>query len=210
MEWIQIPLGPVQTNCYVLTKEDSSCLIVDPGAEGEKLIKLLRERDLKPVGIMLTHAHFDHIGAVDSIRDEYKVQAYVHVNEKDWLTSPSLNCSEFMKVGKVQVREADVTINGEQELTIGSFTFQVFETPGHSPGSVSLYFEDDRIVLAGDALFNGSIGRTDLPEGNHEQLLTSIHEKLLVLPEETVVLPGHNSVTTIGKEMDSNPFLHGF
>lgn len=210
MEWTQIPLGPVQTNCYVLTKEDSSCLIVDPGAEGEKLIKFLRERGLKPVGIMLTHAHFDHIGAVDSIRDEYKVQAYVHVNEKDWLTSPALNCSEFMRIGKVQVREADVTISGEQELTIGSFAFQVFETPGHSPGSVSLYFENDGIVLVGDALFNGSIGRTDLPGSNHEHLFNSIHEKLLVLPEETIVLPGHNSVTTIGNEMNSNPFLNGF
>ncbi|MCQ6273709.1 MBL fold metallo-hydrolase [Bacillus sp. V3B] len=209
MEWTQIPLGPVQTNCYILTKEDSSCLIVDPGGEGEKLINFLRERDLKPVGIMLTHAHFDHIGAVDSIREEYKVQACVHVNEKDWLTSSELNCSDFMKFGKVQVREADTTISGEQELTMGSFTFQVFETPGHSPGSVSLYFEDDGIVLSGDALFNGSIGRTDLPGSNHEDLMKSIHEKLLRLPEETVVLCGHGPVTTIGKEMASNPFLHG-
>lgn len=210
MKWTQIPLGQMQTNCYVLAMEDSSCLIIDPGSEGEKLIKFLREKDLNPVGIVLTHAHFDHIGAVDEIRDEYQIPAYVHINEKDWLTSPELNCSNFMKVGKIQVKEADGVITGEQEMTIGSFTFQILETPGHSPGSVSLYFADTGIVTSGDALFNGGIGRTDLPGGNHEQLLQSIHEKLFGLPEETIVLCGHGSVTTIGNEMNSNPFLNGF
>lgn len=210
MKWSQVPLGQMQTNCYVLEKEDSTCLIFDPGSEGEKLIKFLREKGLNPVGIVLTHAHFDHIGAVDVIRNEYSIPAYVHINEKDWLTTPSLNLSDFMKVGKIQVQEADVLIHGEQELTIGGFTFQVLETPGHSPGSVSLYFADEGIVVAGDALFNGSIGRTDLPGGNREQLLQSIHEKLIGLPEETTVLCGHGSVTTIGNEMNSNPFLNGF
>ena len=210
MKWTQMPLGQMQTNCYVLEKEDSTCLIFDPGSEGEKLIQFLKEQDLNPVGIVLTHAHFDHIGAVDVIRDEYRIPVYVHKNEKDWLTTPSLNLSDFMKVGKIQVKEADVLINEEQELTIGSFTFQVFETPGHSPGSISLYFADEGIAVVGDALFNGSIGRTDLPGGDSEQLLQSIHEKLLGLPEETIVLCGHRQVTTIGNEMNSNPFLNGF
>ncbi|WP_071395744.1 MBL fold metallo-hydrolase [Bacillus tuaregi] len=204
MEWIQMPLGQMQTNCYVLIKEDSTCLIVDPGSEGEKLISFLRERKLKPVAIVLTHAHFDHIGAVDRIRDEYQIPAYVHENEKEWLSSPSLN------LGQVVAREAEYTLTGEQELTIESYTFQLFETPGHSPGSVSLYFRDTGLVLVGDALFNGSIGRTDLPGSNHQDLLNSLHEKLLTLPEETTVLPGHGPVTTIGKEMNSNPFLNGF
>jgi len=210
MEWIQMPLGRMQTNCYVLVKEDGSCLIVDPGGDGEKLIEFLREKNINPIGIVLTHAHFDHIGAVDVVREEYNVPAYVHINEKDWLTSPSLNCSDFMQVGKIQVKEADITISEEQELTLGSYTFQVFETPGHSPGGISLYFKDKGIVLVGDALFNGSIGRTDLPGGNHEQLLHSIHGKLLNLPEETIVLSGHGPVTTIGNEMNSNPYLNGY
>lgn len=210
MKWSQIPLGQMQTNCYVIEKEDSTCLIFDPGSEGEKLIKFLQEKGLNPVGIVLTHAHFDHIGALDEIRNEYNIPAYVHKNEKDWLTTPSLNLSEHMRVGKIQVSEADVLMNGEQELTIGGFTFQVLETPGHSPGSVSLYFAESGIVVSGDALFKGSIGRFDLPGGNKEELLNSIHTKLLGLPEDTTVLCGHNSVTTIGNEMNSNPFLNGF
>ena len=210
MKWTQLPLGQMQTNCYVLEKEDSTCLIFDPGSEGEKLIEFLREKDLNPVGIVLTHAHFDHIGAVDVIRDEYRIPVYVHKNEKDWLTTPSLNLSEHMKVGKIQVQEADVLINEEQELTIGGFTFQVLETPGHSPGSITLYFAEAGIAVVGDALFKGSIGRTDLPGGNREQLLQSIHEKLIGLPEETIVLCGHRQVTTIGNELNSNPFLNGF
>lgn len=210
MEWKQIPLGPMQTNCYVLKQADLSCLIVDPGSEGEKLIQYIRKEELNPVSIVLTHAHFDHIGAIDTLRAEYHIPVYVHINEKDWLSSPELNCSELMRIGKVQVNEADEIINGEQELTIGSFSFQILETPGHSPGSISLYFKEVDIVCAGDALFYGSIGRTDLPNGNHEQLLQSIHEKLLTLPENTVVLCGHGPVTTIGNEMNSNPFLHGF
>jgi glyoxylase-like metal-dependent hydrolase (beta-lactamase superfamily II) len=210
MEWHQIPLGRMQTNCYILYNDDLSCLIVDPGDEGNRLIHLIRGNKLKPVGIVLTHAHFDHIGAVDIIRDAYQIPVYIHKKEKDWLSKPSLNLSNAMGFDGVKIKNADVIINGEQEMNIGSFRFQIYETPGHSPGSISLYFEKDRIVLAGDALFYGSIGRTDLPGGNHEQLLKSIHDKLLVLPEETTVLSGHGPSTSIGNEMDSNPFLNGF
>ena len=101
--------------------EDLSCLIVDPGSEGEKLIQFLQEEELNPVAIVLTHAHFDHIGAIDAVRDAYNIPVYVHEKEKDWLTSPALNLSDHMKVGKIQVNEADEIIKGEQELTIGSF-----------------------------------------------------------------------------------------
>jgi hydroxyacylglutathione hydrolase len=204
MEWKQVPLGTMQTNCYVLKKEDSSCLIIDPGSEGEKLIQYLQQEELNPVAVVLTHAHYDHIGAIDTIREEYHIPVYLHEIEKDWLTTPSLN------LGNVQVKEADELITGEQELTIGSFSFQIYETPGHSPGSISLYFKDDDIVCSGDALFSGSIGRFDLPYGDKERLMKSIHDKLLTLPENTTVLCGHGPVTTIGKEMDSNPFLNGF
>lgn len=210
MKWTQLPLGPMQTNCYILYKEDHSCLIIDPGEEGDKLIKYLQEKKLNPEGIVLTHAHFDHIGAVDIVRDAYNLPVYLHQNEKEWLSNPALNLSDFMQGGKITIKEADRIITEEQDLTVGTFRFQVLETPGHSPGSISLYFQDDQLVVAGDALFFGSIGRTDLPGGNHAKLIESIHQKLLSLPEETSVLPGHGPVTSIGNEMDSNPFLNGF
>jgi glyoxylase-like metal-dependent hydrolase (beta-lactamase superfamily II) len=108
------------------------------------------------------------------------------------------------------VKPANAFFDKEEIVTIGDFTLAVFETPGHSPGSVSFYFEEAEFVIAGDALFQQSIGRTDLPGGNHDQLIKSIHKKLLVLPEQTLVLPGHGNTTTIGDEMDHNPFLNGF
>lgn len=211
MEWSQIPLGPLQTNCYVLTKKDRTCLIFDPGEESDKLNSYIQQQQLKPLAIILTHAHFDHIGAVDDIREEYGIPVYIHEKEADWLVDPALNGSlKYEMIKTVRGKPADHLIAREQEMMVGDFRFQIFETPGHSPGSISLFFEDDQLVISGDALFNGSIGRTDLPFGNHNQLLKSIHDKLLVLPEETIVLPGHGPATTIGQEMDSNPFLHGF
>ncbi|MBP2240872.1 glyoxylase-like metal-dependent hydrolase (beta-lactamase superfamily II) [Cytobacillus eiseniae] len=211
MEWHQLPLGPLQTNCYIVSKENRTCLIFDPGEESEKLIKWMNEKQLKPIAIILTHAHFDHIGAVDDIRDTYQIPVYVHENEADWLSDPALNGSHLFKVGKlIQGKPADHVLTDETNLTIGDFAFNILKTPGHSPGSLSFYFAEGNLVISGDALFNGSIGRTDLPGGNHHQLLSSIHEQLLILPEETIALPGHGPVTTIGREMDTNPFLNGF
>lgn len=209
MECKQIPLGPLQTNCYLL-KKGETCLVIDPGDEGQKLIKIIDELNAKPQAILLTHAHFDHIGAVDPIREHYKIPVYVHEKEAKWFLDPSLNGSQFFMGNLVRLKPADHIFVEEKMQTVGDFTFQLFETPGHSPGSVSFYFEDKGIVLGGDALFYGSVGRTDLPGGNHDQLMRSIHEKLLTLPEQTMVLPGHGPATTIGNEMDSNPFLHGF
>lgn len=210
LNWEQIPLGPLQTNCYIIANDAKNCLIVDPGGEGEKLIHHLTTRKLKPQAILLTHAHFDHIGAVDIVREKYDIPVYVHTKEKKWLQDPALNGSQFFMMGTIQAREADHFITTNGKMTVGDFSFEVYETPGHSPGSVSFYFQEGEFVASGDALFQGSIGRTDLPGGNHDVLLKSIHDKLLVLPEETDVLPGHGPTTTIGYEMDSNPFLNGF
>ncbi|MCQ6278090.1 MBL fold metallo-hydrolase [Bacillus sp. EB600] len=211
MKWSQIPLGIMQTNCYIVENSEGDCLIFDPGSEGEKLISWLNERKLKPVAIMLTHAHFDHIGAVDVVRDFFNIPVYVHEKEKNWLSDPWLNGSDQFRIPHpVHAKPADCLLTKEEKMRFGPFEFMIYETPGHSPGSVSYYFEAAEFVVAGDALFRGSIGRTDLREGNHSQLLKSIHDKLLTLPEETTVLPGHGPATTIADEMDGNPFLNGF
>jgi glyoxylase-like metal-dependent hydrolase (beta-lactamase superfamily II) len=148
---------------------------------------------------------------VDEVRAHYKIPVYIHENEEEWLSDPSLNGSQyFTSKNLLRVNNADILLSKEEEIKVGDITFSVFETPGHSPGSISYYFEKDGFVVSGDVLFRGSIGRTDLKKGNSSQLLKSIHEKLLSLPEETLVLPGHGPTTTIAEEMDSNPFLNGF
>lgn len=211
MKWSQLPLGILQTNCYIVENTEQECLIFDPGSEGKKLVNWLTKRNVKPIAILLTHAHFDHIGAVDEIRKTYNIPVYLHEEEEAWPGDPKLNGSKFfMGQSMIEAKPADILIKREETLKIGDFEFFVYETPGHSPGSVSFHFEKDGFVVSGDALFKSSIGRTDLPGGNQSQLLKSIHEKLLFLPEETVVLPGHGPVTTIGEEMDGNPYLNGF
>ncbi|KMJ60102.1 hypothetical protein AB685_04495 [Bacillus sp. LL01] len=210
MKWTQLPLGPLQTNAYLLINDKKECIIFDPGSEGDAFNSYLEEKGLKPLAILLTHAHFDHIGAVDSVRSHWNIPVYVHKKEKNWLTDPSLNGSQFFQLGPITANQADRLIQSEEKIVISNFKLDVLFTPGHSPGSVSFYHEPSKVVFSGDALFAGSIGRTDLPGGNHDQLIQSIHNKLLVLPEETTVLSGHGMTTTIEKEMDSNPFLTGF
>lgn len=209
MKWKRIPLGPLQTNAYVVIK-GKDCVLFDPGSEGEKVIEFIDSLGLKPHAILLTHAHFDHIGGVDVVREKYQIPVYIHVNEKDWLSDSSLNGSIFFMGSGIAVKEANHLIENEGELQVGPFQFSVLETPGHSPGSVSYYSEEAEAVISGDTLFQGSIGRTDLPGGDHQQLMRSIDEKLLSLPEETAVLPGHGMETTLIDEMETNPFLNGF
>ncbi len=210
MKWYQLPLGALQTNCYVVANEHDSCLIFDPGGEPEKLIEFVENKNLHPVGIVLTHAHFDHIGAVDGVREHYSIPVHVHEKEASWLDNPALNGSSFFLAGEITAGQADVLISGPKQMELEGFSFEVMETPGHSPGSITCYFKDGGFAVVGDTLFQGSIGRTDLPGGNHSELIENIHGKLLVLPEEAMVLPGHGPVTTIGREMISNPFLNGF
>lgn len=211
LQYKRYPLGELQTNAYILYTSDGGCVVIDPGGDEKKLIRQIENKSLVPQAIWLTHAHFDHIGAVEGLRKKWNIPLYVHEWENDWLTDSKNNGSAFFGLGKVETeRGADHFLAHGDEVTCGGLTLRVIETPGHSPGSVSFYEQDTGVVFSGDALFQGSIGRTDLPGGNSKQLLQSIHDHLLTLPEDTVVCSGHGPETTIGTEMDINPFLHGF
>ncbi|MFD1203914.1 MULTISPECIES: MBL fold metallo-hydrolase [Sporosarcina] len=204
------PLGLIQTNCYVLSNENGDALIIDPGDEGARLRKEIDKKRLKPVAILLTHAHFDHIGAVDYIRDHYSIPVYMHKEEADWLSNPNLNGSgKYADLPNVSNRAADHFIE-EGTVSIGPFTFDVKHTPGHSPGSLSFVFDNDRLAIVGDTLFKESIGRTDLIGGDTQTLLNSIHSKLLSLDDDYAIYPGHGPFTFIEDEKDHNPFLNGF
>lgn len=207
MKWKQFPLGSLQTNCYCLYHE-KHCIIIDPSGDGDFLISWLDKNELKPLAIFLTHAHFDHIGALDDLKRKYEIPVYLHYNEKDWLKDPALNGSLlFLPQPIVCTHSADYLIKGGEKLIIQDFILEIFETPGHSPGSISIYCKSENILVSGDVLFQGSIGRTDLPGGNDQQLMETIRKKILVLPKNTLVLPGHGPITTIEDEMNYNPFL---
>jgi len=206
-------LGPVQTNCYIVSNTEKECLIFDPGEEAARVIKTIRTNGLKPLAILLTHAHFDHIGAVDGIREAFDVPLWIHEKEIDWLADPLKNGSgKYAELPNYTVAPPldEHIIKAEQMLEIGSFKFEAVFTPGHSPGSISYIFEEDGFAIVGDTLFKQSIGRTDLLGGSTKVLIESIHNKLLSLHEETIIYPGHGDYTTPEQEMDSNPFLNGF
>ncbi|MBY6035511.1 MBL fold metallo-hydrolase [Fictibacillus nanhaiensis] len=210
MKWKKMIVGPVQENTYILFDSNKEAVIIDPGSEALKIIQHIESLQLKPLAVLLTHAHFDHIGAVDPIRERYKLPLYIHKKEQDWLKNTKKNGSAHFGHSITARPASHIISDKETSLEIGPFSFDILLTPGHSPGSISYYVKSAGAVFSGDALFAGSIGRTDLYGGDQDVLLQSIHQKLLQLPEETVVLSGHGPETTIGMEMDSNPFLGGF
>ncbi|MFJ7826783.1 MBL fold metallo-hydrolase [Psychrobacillus sp. NPDC096623] len=205
------PLGYIQTNCYVVSNSEKQCLIFDPGGEADKIISELHRLKLNPLAILLTHAHFDHIGAVEQVRESFNIPVYIHTAEKKWLVDPAKNGSaKYAEIPSIICSEADFLLNSEPELKIGEFQMELLHTPGHSPGSITYYFKQEDFAIVGDTLFQNSIGRTDLPGGNQAELMKAIHSKLLTLPETTLIYPGHGASTTIEEEMETNPFLNGF
>lgn len=207
----QMELGPVQTNCYIVSTEMKEALIFDPGEEAGKIKALLKKRGLSPLAILLTHAHFDHIGAVDELRELYDIPVYLHQAERDWLGRPNLNGSgKYAALPDYRVKDADILLSDEKELAIGPFRMEVLHTPGHSPGSLSFSFAEEGFAIVGDTLFRGSIGRTDLTDGSEKKLLESIRTQLLALGAETVLFPGHGPDTTPAVESTSNPFLRSY
>lgn len=200
-------LGELGTNCYIVYNEDDA-LIVDPGGDPEKVIDFLEHQDVSPHAILLTHAHFDHIGGVDALRKHFNIDVYLHENEAAWLEEPHLNRSTAFTRKEVRTARPDHLIS-PGNMKLSTFEFDVIHTPGHSPGSVSFIFKDEGFIISGDVLFQQGIGRTDLPGGSMEQLENSVRQKLYLLDDHYIVYPGHGSYTTIGAEKIHNPFIPG-
>ena len=205
MKYELIIVGALETNCYlVYSPESHGCIIIDPGAEPEKIFPVIAELELKPVLIVNTHGHVDHIGANRDMKDHYSIPLCLHAADQPLLEQAQQSeLSIFL--GAKESPPADRFLKDGEEIAVGRSRLRVIHTPGHSPGSISLY--GSGYLFSGDTLFCEGVGRTDLPGGSWKDLEQSIRTRILVLAEDTVVLPGHGPLTTIGREKSSNPFL---
>lgn len=203
-------VNPMQENSYILYDESGECLIVDAGffyrEEEESLLRFIGDHKLTPVGMVNTHCHFDHIMGVEFIRKRFRIPFACHPDERFWIKNGSVQSSLF-GIKMKDISEPDDYLNENEPVVFGNSALNVLHVPGHSPGHVVFHSAGDSLLIAGDVLFRGSIGRSDLPGGNAGSLLRNIHEKLLVLPPETVVWCGHGPETTVGTEKAANPFL---
>jgi hydroxyacylglutathione hydrolase len=198
-------VGPLQENCWIVRREDSDrALVVDPGEEADRLIQAID--GLTVEAILLTHTHFDHVGAVAPLARHTSAPVYCPKLEVPVLQD--VNAYLFPGYGPFESWDPEETVEGGERLSLAGFEIDVLFTPGHSPGHVCYSIADEQVLLDGDVLFRGSIGRFDLPGGNGEVLLESIAMLLNTLPDETRVLPGHMGATTLGNERVSNPFLN--
>ena len=191
-------LGMIMTNCYIAYDDVvKEAFIVDPADSADEIQLKITELGVKPVAILLTHGHFDHIGAVDELRDKYKIKVYVYEDEKDVMTSDANLAS---MIGKRMSVEADEYLRDLQTIIIGGEKIQVIHTPGHTKGSCCFYLPDEKVLFSGDTMFCQSFGRTDFPTGSMSQLISSIKNRLLKLDDDVKVYPGHNEETKIGFE----------
>lgn len=204
------PFNPFSENTYVIYNENQNGVILDPGnwndKETEVLKNFINEKQINIKNILLTHAHIDHVLGLQWAFDTYQVPAKMHQEEKEILDRNPMSARNYGFDFKPFIGEIEFVNEGET-YNIDEDFFQIFHVPGHSPGSLAFYNEAQKFVISGDALFQGSIGRTDLYRGNHEQLLESIRTKLFTLPEETEVFCGHGNATQIGFEKNYNPFF---
>jgi hydroxyacylglutathione hydrolase len=200
-----VTAGPLQENCWIVRREDSDrALMIDPGEEADRLKAAVE--GLTVEAILLTHTHFDHVGAVAELARHTGAPVYCPKLEVPVLQD--INSYVFPGFGPFESYDPEETVEGGERLSLAGLEIDVLFTPGHSPGHVSYSIPDEQLLLDGDVLFRGSIGRFDLPGGNGETLLASIAMLLNTLPDETRVLPGHMGETTLGRERASNPFLH--
>lgn len=205
MNILRIPAGIYVANCYlVYSEDDKAAIIVDPGGDADELIDKIETNNLHLKYIVLTHGHGDHIAAVKKIKDRFGVEVLIHEDDAEMLEEGELNLSRKMAMGNIEFK-ADKTIKEGDRLHFGNLEAKVIHTPGHTKGGICLLIEGS--LITGDTLFKGSIGRSDLYGGDFDSLISSIKNKLLQLPDETVVYPGHGGQSTIGYEKRTNHFL---
>lgn len=203
----EFQVGVVGTNCFLaVNSETNETLVIDPGDQAQILSGEIEKKKLHPKAVLLTHGHFDHCMAAAQLAEQYGIEVYVHEDDKQTMEQSAYNCCGM--IGKNLVFHADQYFHGETDhLSMAGFEIEVYHTPGHTPGGVCFYIKSEGILFSGDTLFCESVGRTDFPKGSMSQLVRSIQKKLLQLPDDTKVLPGHGEWTTIGNERKYNPFL---
>ena len=201
------PVGPLQCNCTILgDKQSREAIVIDPGDDVSRIHKRLTDQGLTVKQILVTHAHIDHVGG--ALRLKRLTGAPIYLNESDLTLLQMMGTqAAWLGVGAPETAPPDSGLLEGQTVGLEHYAAKVLHTPGHTQGSICLHFVPLNLLIAGDTLFAGSIGRTDLPGGNYDQIMESIHSRLLVLPDETKVIPGHGPQTTIGRERRSNPFL---
>ena len=199
-------LGMVGTNCYLLCNMDiKECVLIDPADSQDEISRMIDESGCSLKGILLTHGHFDHIMAADAVRDKYGVKVYASCDEKNTLEQPHINLGEAYGL-KLSVK-ADVWHKDGEILKLAGFDIEALHTPGHTEGGSCYYVREIGVLFSGDTLFCGSVGRTDFPGGSMSEIVRSIKEKVMVLPDDTKVYPGHGEGTSVGCERVNNPFL---
>ena len=199
-------MGSVGTNVYLLINEETlETVLVDPGDCSQRFLDHLQEEGLKIVGILLTHGHYDHILGIEKLREHYPVPVFAHEAEEALLNNPNNNLSAM--TGRPCVVKDVTYVKDGQTLQMAGYNFQVLHTPGHTPGGCCYYIASEKILISGDTLFCTSVGRTDFPGGSMSDLIRGIKDKLMVLPDEVRVLPGHMGESTIGYERRNNPYL---
>lgn len=198
--------GIISTNCYVVSNEDTKeAVIVDPAACPPSILNYIKEAELKIVAILLTHGHFDHTMGLNGFLEKFEVPVYAHEQEENTLKDPLLNLSKsytsgFSFSGAAYIRDGQV-------LPLAGYDFRVLYTPGHTPGGVCYYVEEEKVLFSGDTLFQSSVGRTDFPGSSMSDLIRGIREKILTLPDDVKVYPGHMGETMVGYEKEHNPFV---
>ena len=205
----RLVLGEFETNSYILRSSEKAteCLIIDTGLDIRPMLEFLDKNKLNPAAVILTHGHIDHIAGVEELRAKYPaIKVYIHKLDAESLTD-SVNNLSFMTGGTFSTKEADHLVDEPDIIEEAGIQLRVIHTPGHTPGGICLYSQKEGIIFAGDTLFADSVGRTDFPGGDMRRLIEVIKEKLLKLPDETLVFPGHGEQTTIGREKKNNPFL---